>query len=351
MQRQDTRRRDWHDLTRWLTPLVVAVMPLVGCTSTASVAPAPVVEAPRPADRDGDGIADASDKCPDDKEDQKPPMPGDGCPTTDDDGDGVVNASDKCPNEKEDGRPPDASDGCLTRDPDGDGILGEADKCPDQPETRNNFEDDDGCPDTPPRVQVTKTEVKINEKIQFAFGKATIDPASNDLLEDLADVINDNPQIEFIEVAGHADNIGNDKTNQTLTRQRAAAVTQALIKLGVDPHRMSPQGYGFYCPVDPGDSEEAREKNRRVEFKLLRVAGVDTGVATGCEKAEKAGVARTVVAKNAPSQAALEKARLARGPKGKKGKGDATKPPAVVPKTARPPSVKPPPPKTPKTTK
>ncbi|RYE83186.1 MAG: OmpA family protein, partial [Myxococcales bacterium] len=181
--------------------------------------------------------------------------------------------------------------------------------------------------------QVTKTEVKINEKIQFAFGKATIDPASNDLLQDLAEVINDNTQIEFIEVAGHADTVGDDRTNQALTRQRAAAVTQALARLGVDPHRMSPQGYGFYCPLDPADTEEAREKNRRVEFKLLRVAGVDTGVTTGCEKAEKAGVKRAVVPKTAPSQAVLEKARQARGPKTvKTGKPDAVKAPVVAPR-------------------
>jgi len=62
------------------------------------------------------------------------------------------------------------------------------------------------------------------------------------------------------------------------------------VGLGVDKKRMRPQGYGRYCPIDPGDSDEAREKNRRVEFKILRMSGKDTSVPVGCAAATAKGI-------------------------------------------------------------
>src|SRR6266511_188959 len=156
----------------------------------------------------------------------KPPV----AQPADADGDGIPDdGTDKCLNEKEDGLPPDPKDGCKSVDTDGDGLIGATDQCPNEPETKNGYQDADGCPDTP-RVVVTKTEVKISEKIMFAFAKATIEPASQNLLDEIAFVINDNPQIEYIEVAGHADKIGTDQVNVLLTKRRAQAVIDALVK-------------------------------------------------------------------------------------------------------------------------
>lgn len=268
-----------------------------------------------PADADGDGIADdGTDKCLVEKEDGLPPDPKDGCLSTDPDGDGLAGADDKCPNEKEDGLAPDKNDGCASVDPDNDGLIGAVDKCPDKPETNNDFQDDDGCPDVVPRVRVTKTEVKINEKIMFAFGKATIEPESQSLLEEIAFVINDNPQIEYLEVAGHADKVGSDATNAALTKRRAQAVLDALVKLQVNKRRLHAQGYGRYCPIDKGESEEAREKNRRVEFKIMRIDGVETGVTLGCEESAAKGIKQAKVPKSAPGRAELEAAKKANPP-------------------------------------
>jgi outer membrane protein OmpA-like peptidoglycan-associated protein len=264
-----------------------------------------------PADADADGVPDNLDKCPEEKEDGLPPDPNDGCKTADADGDGIVDKFDKCLNQKEDNLPPDPTDGCVTIDPDGDGIAGNDDKCPNEPETKNDFEDEDGCPDKVPRVQVTKTEVKINEKILFAFDKATIDAKSNDLLDTIAEVVLKNPQIEFIEVAGHADHIGTDAYNVGLTRQRAQAVQAALAKRGVDARGLRAAGYGHYCPRDPGDSDAAREKNRRVEFKILRVDGVETGVQLGCADAAAKGLKPGEVPKTAPTRAQNEASQAA----------------------------------------
>lgn len=212
------------------------------------------------------------------------------------DSDGIRDDHDECVGQREDGLPPDRRDGCTSQDPDGDSITGAADRCPLVAETKNGNQDDDGCPDAKvavsrlPRVTVTKTEIKIDDKILFAFGKAAIDDASDGLLKEIAEVMNANPQVEFVEVAGHADRVGSDPINVNLTKRRAEAVVEALRARGVDPKRMRPQGYGRYCPIDPDETDAAREKNRRVEFKILRVGGVDTGVAVGCPAAAARGI-------------------------------------------------------------
>jgi len=255
----------------------------------------------------------------------QPPPPQ---PPPDADGDGVIDdGTDKCLGEKEDLLAPDPKDGCKSTDPDGDGIAGDADKCPTDKETKNDFKDDDGCPDEVPKVAVIGNEVKIQDKILFAFGKATIDKASDDLLKNIAQVVKDNPQIEFIEVAGHADKVGGDPGNVLLTKARAQAVVVSLTKLGVDSKRMRGAGYGRYCPIDPGDSEEAREKNRRVEFKIMRTAGKDTGVALGCSEAESAGIKPAGVPATAGAAKAEEKKPDAKADAKKPdAKADAKKP-------------------------
>jgi OOP family OmpA-OmpF porin len=101
-------------------------------------------------DRDGDGIFDQNDKCPDVPEDIDGYEDEDGCPEDQDtDGDGIPDSLDKCPREPEDFDGVDDQDGCpdLTRDRDGDGIPDELDQCPDQPEDKDGFEDQNGCPD------------------------------------------------------------------------------------------------------------------------------------------------------------------------------------------------------------
>ncbi len=98
-------------------------------------------------DNDGDGFADAKDRCPDEAEDEDQHEDQDGCPDPDNDGDGVPDASDRCPQEAEDKDGVEDSDGCPDLDRDGDGIEDARDRCPLQPEDRDGHQDDDGCPD------------------------------------------------------------------------------------------------------------------------------------------------------------------------------------------------------------
>ncbi|MEO1268139.1 MAG: thrombospondin type 3 repeat-containing protein, partial [Myxococcota bacterium] len=97
-------------------------------------------------DRDGDGIPDNVDVCPDEPEDIDGYEDSDGCPEDQDtDGDGLVDSRDMCPTEPG----PKENQGCpnVVADKDKDGIMDNVDKCPLDPEDFDGFEDVDGCPD------------------------------------------------------------------------------------------------------------------------------------------------------------------------------------------------------------
>jgi hypothetical protein len=100
-------------------------------------------------DRDGDGVADADDRCPLQAEDQDDHEDEDGCPDLDEDGDRIVGVKDLCPADPEDDDDFKDEDGCPEPDNDNDGIHDYRDRCPNEPENNNGFQDQDGCPDKP----------------------------------------------------------------------------------------------------------------------------------------------------------------------------------------------------------
>ncbi len=98
-------------------------------------------------DNDADGILDERDECPLEPEDIDQFEDANGCPDPDNDADGILDAPDECPNEAEDIDQFEDRDGCPDPDNDGDGILDAADECPRDPEDLDDFEDENGCPD------------------------------------------------------------------------------------------------------------------------------------------------------------------------------------------------------------
>ena len=99
------------------------------------------------ADRDGDGILNDDDQCPDDPEDFDQFEDDNGCPDPDNDQDHILDDPDECPNVAEDVDGFEDEDGCPDPDNDQDGILDEPDECPDVAEDMNGFQDEDGCPE------------------------------------------------------------------------------------------------------------------------------------------------------------------------------------------------------------
>jgi outer membrane protein OmpA-like peptidoglycan-associated protein len=97
-------------------------------------------------------------------------------------------------------------------------------------------------------------------------------PESFPLLDEIAEVMKTTPGLMKIEVQGHTDDKGNDRYNKKLSQRRADAVKKHLIKLGVNRKILAAVGYGEERPIADNGSEEGREKNRRVEFKILERA-------------------------------------------------------------------------------
>jgi outer membrane protein OmpA-like peptidoglycan-associated protein len=88
-----------------------------------------------------------------------------------------------------------------------------------------------------------------------------------------------------MEVAGHADERADEQYNLRLTQDRVNSVVAALVQRGVGRDKLRSKGYGEYCPEDPGHDEKAWEKNRRVEFKIVKTKDGPTGVELGCANA------------------------------------------------------------------
>jgi outer membrane protein OmpA-like peptidoglycan-associated protein len=220
-------------------------------------------------DRDGDGIPDDVDKCPDDPEDKDGFEDADGCPDPDNDKDGILDVDDLCPNDPEDKDGFEDKDGCPDPDNDKDRILDVNDKCPNEPETYNGVEDEDGCPDKG-KVIVRRGKIEILDKIYFETDKADIKPVSFPLLDAIAATIKGNPQLQLLEIQGHADERGNDDYNLDLTDRRAASVRRAMEERGVETERLRSRGYGEQKPICTGHNENCWSQNRRVEFIILK---------------------------------------------------------------------------------
>lgn len=208
-------------------------------------------------DNDGDGFPDARDNCPD------VPGPDNGCPPRDTDMDGLMDAVDSCPTE-----PGPAPTGCPVRDQDGDGILDSVDRCPTEPENFNEYLDQDGCPDIKPqKVKIADRQIVIEEQIKFETGKAKIRPESYPILDSVAAVMRDYPQIT-VQIQGHTDSDGDDASNLRLSKDRADAVFEYLIAHGVEARRLETIGYGETRPIDTNRTPQGKQNNRRVEFHI-----------------------------------------------------------------------------------
>jgi outer membrane protein OmpA-like peptidoglycan-associated protein len=101
--------------------------------------------------------------------------------------------------------------------------------------------------------------------INFDTGKYDIKPESQPIIDQIAQLMKDNPELK-LSIEGHTDNVGTAQNNKTLSENRAKAVMNAVVNLGVDASRLTAVGWGQERPVADNRTEDGRAKNRRVEI-------------------------------------------------------------------------------------
>lgn len=205
-------------------------------------------------DKDADGVYDFIDECPD----VAGPQENRGCPYKDGDNDGILDKDDECPTLAG----PAANKGCPYKDSDKDGLLDKDDDCPNTPGPKSNK----GCPVIEQAViEVLKTAF---DNLEFEVGKDIILEGSHISLSELAEVLKKKPTWK-LEITGHTDNQGDDTANMLLSKKRAEAVKAYLVSQGIDVSRFIIQYFGETKPISSNDTPEGRQKNRRVEMKVV----------------------------------------------------------------------------------
>jgi outer membrane protein OmpA-like peptidoglycan-associated protein len=205
-------------------------------------------------DSDGDGVADLIDKCMNLfglKENE-------GCPELDTDKDGVLDDKDKCPlvfglieN-----------NGCPVLDIDEDGVYDDIDECPNTPGPIENK----GCPVIEDDVvEVLKTAF---ENLEFESGSNNLKESSYPSLNELAIVLQ-NKKNWNLEISGHTDNTGDALKNLIISKKRAESIKQYLFVKGIEENRIRVLYFGETMPIASNDTEEGRQRNRRVELKIV----------------------------------------------------------------------------------
>jgi OmpA-OmpF porin, OOP family len=101
--------------------------------------------------------------------------------------------------------------------------------------------------------------------INFATGKADITPDSSKTLATIVELLKKKPDWK-LKVEGHTDNVGKPKENLELSKRRAAAVKDWLVKQGIKADRLTTDGFGDGKPLAPNTTDDGRAKNRRVEL-------------------------------------------------------------------------------------
>lgn len=110
--------------------------------------------------------------------------------------------------------------------------------------------------------------VRLNN-VFFDFDKWDLRPESFVELDRVVKLLKENPKIE-IEMSAHTDSKGSDEYNFRLSDNRARSVMEYILSKGIDAGRITSKGYGESMPVSENETDEGRQLNRRVEFKILK---------------------------------------------------------------------------------
>ncbi|MBN2340157.1 MAG: OmpA family protein [Deltaproteobacteria bacterium] len=223
-------------------------------------------------DHDEDGIKEPADQCPERAEDYDNFEDEDGCPDEDNDQDGVPDDKDFCASAKEDADGFEDEDGCPDVDNDDDGVPDSQDKCADEKETLNGVDDGDGCADAKAaRVEISPDAFIFAEEPAFKSKRAIFkdrDTAYADL-DIIAGVLKANNTWKLT-VASHTDATGDEAADEALTKERAEAIKNYLVKMGVSADAITIEAHGGKMPLGENDSKFGRQSNNRIDMLITR---------------------------------------------------------------------------------
>jgi OOP family OmpA-OmpF porin len=233
-------------------------------------------------DTDGDGIADREDNCPNqagtlqnhgcpvldsdhdsvnDEEDKCPDQAGTienhGCPVLDKDSDGVPDEEDKCPEVA--GLP--KYNGCPVPDTDNDGVNDEEDKCPEVAGNKDNY----GCPEVTKEEQQKVTYAAT--QIQFKYNQAVLSSSSHKQLNEVVDILKKNPTLN-LKIEGHTSG-PDSESNRILSQKRAESVKEYFVSKGIAAERMEARGFGSSKPISKKTNQQENSEDRRVELIIF----------------------------------------------------------------------------------
>lgn len=139
-----------------------------------------------------------------------------------------------------------------------------------EPEEKKEYAEDKPYIDDD-EIIISNASAPRPRKISFRTGKADITgDESTEILDQVADILREWPDLLLIEIQGHTDSRGSRSKNIRLSRARAAAVREYLIDQGIDSSRLAAKGYGPKKPIASNKTREGRAQNRRVEFKIKK---------------------------------------------------------------------------------
>ena len=119
-------------------------------------------------------------------------------------------------------------------------------------------------------LAIFDSRIVINKAVFFETDSDVIQARSYPLLDQVAGVVRNATHIQHMSVNGYTDSRGSDSHNLDLSERRAASVLRYLMNTGIEPSRLSSQGFGEGSPIASNDSADGRQTNRRVEFVITQ---------------------------------------------------------------------------------
>ncbi len=127
-------------------------------------------------------------------------------------------------------------------------------------------------PPPPPPAPRPIEKITISDRIEFESSSDKLLAQSFPALDQVAKILIDKPHIQLIEIHGHTDFRGDHKSNMDLSLRRSASVRLYLISKGIDGARLIARGFGRTMPIDNNATPQGRDRNRRVEFRVIKQA-------------------------------------------------------------------------------